>query len=318
MPPTKSSEKIRDVPHSVEGGTLDDFWARMQARVWRPPVDRQAVRERLLALTPLLRQHLRESRQLATEWSPLGIEVKPVKMRARGLCSASGRVVYVNSDDRYELQRFTIAHEVGHLLLSGPAPRRRPLSPQDEEFLCEEFAGRLLIDQAILASELTPLGGAPDPESLLRLCGRFRVNIRPMQIAVGEHLADSPYAVLLARRRGHWRRPAELAFRVDSLSGARHSYLPRHQRLASLGLTALDASAERARHGTVCEGSDPSVRVGLRGLDAEQSSATTRGAVGWRAIVQGNNSPFLLAVLDLRLLPRAPWRTRERAEHLRL
>jgi len=304
MPQTKSEKAQLDL---LERRSPEELWHELRAKVWWDPGNRHEIVRRLLHLADTLRPQLVDSRNLIDEWLGLGIEVKPVKMKARGLCSGrdGSRTVFVNLDDPYEIQRFTIAHEVAHLLLANEQLRRMPFSPQAEESLCERFASRLLIDRCKLDEVVRQEEGPPHPEELLRLCGRLRINVRPLQIAMGEVLADTPYCVLLARYRGHWRRCHEIAFRTESITGARHTYLPRHQRLVSIGLAQLAQEAEEADHGALLEGSDPSVSIGLRGLDKGRSSSTVRGRVGWRATVQGKKTPFLLAVLDLSALDLA-------------
>jgi len=306
MPQTRSEKTLVSRAGGQPRRSPESLWSELRAEIWKSPADRREIASRLLRLTGVIRPWLVDSRVLAEEWAGLGIEVRSVRMRARGLCSGGegSRVVFVNAGDPYEVQRFTVAHEVAHMLLVNQRVRRMPFSPREEESLCERFAGRLLIDREVLGGALSEAGGPPHPERLLRLCGRLRVNVRPLQIAAGEELADSPYCVLLARYRGHWRRPQELAFRVESVAGARHAYLPQHQRLVSIGLTQLAGQAEEADHGALLEGSDREVAIGLRGLSSERTSSTAWGRIGWRATVQGKKAPFLLAVLDLSALTR--------------
>lgn len=307
MPQTRSEKALVDRIGQRAPRSLEKLWGELRAEIWRDPAGRREIASRLQRLAGAIRPRLADSRNLADEWAGLGIEVRPVKMRARGLCSGyeGSRVVFVNANDPYEIQRFTVAHEVAHLLLTNERLRRMPFSPREEESFCERFASQLLIDRDVLSGTLRKADGPPHPEELLRLCGRLRVNVRPLQIAAGEILAGTPYCVLLARLRGHWRRPQEIAFRVESIAGSRHTYLPRHQRLSSVGLARLAQAAERADHGAVVEGSDLSVGIGLRGLGPSHSSSTAWGRVGWRATVRGREAPFLLAVLDLSALGSA-------------
>jgi len=224
-------------------------------------------------------------------------------MRGRGICSTKSgrRVIHVNKEDSRELQRFTVGHEVAHLLLAAPDHRPRPLSPAEEESLCEEFAAELLIEAAVLDRRLDALSGPPGPEDVLRLCGHFRVNVRPMLFAVGRRLTNSPHSLLLARWRGHPRRPEELAFRVETSSGRRHVYFPPDQRLLSLGLRRLASEAEDAPHGALLEGADEAVQIGFRGLSGERSSRTVEAPVRWQASRQGQKTPYLLVRIDFPL-----------------
>jgi len=281
-------------------------WSDVGSTIWQDPVEFTAIRARLLALADQFRTHLVESRSLRSEWARLGIDVREVAMRGRGICSAgsSSRVVYVNKDDRHELRRFTVAHELAHLLLATSEQRRKPFAPFQEEELCEQFACALLIERAALQGKLDALGAPPGPRELLELCGQFRVNIRPILYAVGEELADTAYRLLLARWRGHRRRPEELAFRVEASAGSRHVFFPRDQRLLSLGLRDLADRAQRAPHAMLLAGLDTDVTIALRNLSGEQSSATKHGLVAWQAVRLGHDTPLLLTVLDLKdMLP---------------
>jgi hypothetical protein len=279
---------------------LDEDWGALQAELWGDPRDRDTLRERLLDLARRLRERLVETSDLPSEWEALGIDVREAAIRGRGICSTGGgrRVVRVNRDDPRPLQRFTVGHELGHLLLTSPDLRPSPISPRDEEQICEEFSAALLIDEDVLDIRLDSIGYPPEAEDVLRLCGQFRVNVRPMLFAVGKRLLDSPHCFLMARRQGHPLRPHEVAFRVIAARGRRHIYFPPNQRLTSLGLRQLAGAAEQAPHGASLEGFDPTVRIGLRGLDRARSSDTVVAPVAWRGVRRGLDAPFLLARLD--------------------
>jgi hypothetical protein len=297
----KETELLERHDVAGNGALYRDSWTDLRASMWREPLDRATLPARLLDLTDDIRDRLIAVRPLEKEWAPLGVEVKQVAMRGRGICSTASesRVIYVNREDPYALQRFTVAHELAHLLLAKPGDRSKSLAPWEEEALCEQFASKLLIERDALDRELAALAHPLGPEDLLRLCGRFRVNVRPMIIAVGEFLAGTPNCLLLARRRGHWRRPDELGFRVNGLAGSRHIFFPPDQRLASLGLRELAHQAERAPHGSCLSGVDAEVEIGLRGLPGKRSSTTIRGPVRWRACRLGRDAPLVLAVMDL-------------------
>lgn len=241
-----------------------------------------------------------DERPLAREWAPLGVQVKPVSMAGHGSCSPMGRTrtIYVNRKDHHELQRFTVAHELGHLLLMDAESRRR-LHPKAQEKLCDSFASALLIPRNRLSAALQETGLPPSPADLIRLCGRFRVNVRPMFFAIGELLEDGSDFLVFARYRGHRLRPEELAFHVEATTGARHAYFPPEQRLASLGLSNLVVASENAAHGDSIAGADSAVILGLRGLDANNTSDSVKGPVVWRAFRAGKEAPYVLAIIDL-------------------
>lgn len=221
-------------------------------------------------------------------------------MTGRGSCSTAGhaRTIYVNREDGYELQRFTVAHEIGHLLLLDSGPKRR-LHPLIQEKLCDAFASAILIPPRQLDVALDEYGLPPTPADLVRLCGRFRVNVRPMLFAIGERLEESSSFLLLARHCGHRLRPWERAFRVIATAGAVHAYFPPEQRLVSLGLHLLAERGEHAAHGESFEGNDSSVTLGLRRLPGEASSDSVEGPVAWQGFRAGKRIPYIVAVMDL-------------------
>jgi hypothetical protein len=253
----------------------------------------------LLPITEEIRSQLIPTRQLVEEWEPLEIDLRLVPMTARGSAHQSdgAKVVFINASDPHELQRFTMAHEVAHLLLTPPDLERDVLHPTAEEELCETFASELLMPKHSISLQLRD--GPPTPEDVLRLCGEYRVNVRPMIRALGKHLASNVH-LLLARWRGHPRRLEAVAFRVDASAGDRRIFFPRDQRLSTVGLANLAQEGARAAHGECAEGSDEGVVIELRGLDAEPPSMSVPGRVSWEMVRQGKETPYLLAVLDLK------------------
>ena len=313
MPPVDSTTKASrpdstTAPALPEQGSPLEDWAGLRASLQvERRLELKQLEERLLALVDPLREHLVSDRSLSAEWGPLGVEVREVSMLGRGSCSSDpdSRTIFVNCDDKPALQRFTIAHELAHLLLSGGAADAAGLRPREEERLCDRFASAILIPQSELDDALQSLGRPLGPEDLVRLCGRFRVNVRPVMFAVGARLEDTDSFLLLARLRGHRRRPEELAFRVVATAGRRHAFMPREQRIASLGLVNLAAAAAEADHGALLCGRDSRAAIGLRGLPGERSSDTVVGAVDWKAFKLGLEAPYALAIIDLgSVLPR--------------
>ena len=278
---------------------FDVVWNSWRLLLWRDPLRRAAIEERLLALVPEIRERLGDARSLGDEWRKVGIDVRAVAMTARGSCSATAvaRTVFVNASDPLELQRYTVAHELAHLLLVPPNGELHLLGRHEEEALCERFACRLLIPAKDVSAQLT--AGEPTPDDVLRLCGKLRLNVGPVVRAVGEQAGSERHHLLFARWRGHPRRPHDRAFRVETAAGNSHVFVPYGQRLSSIGLVELAAKADAAGHGDWLEGADTNVRVHLRGLAGERSSAVAHGPVAWRARRQGVVNPFIVAVLDL-------------------
>lgn len=272
--------------------------------MWQSPVDGDALAARLLALAPRIRARLRPTPSLAEEWAPIGIEVADVTMSARGSCSpASGsRAIFVNANDRLPLQRFTVAHELGHLILAPPRSSMRVLDPDAEESLCDRFARMLLFPPECVPAAVR---AAPTPEAILRLCGLHRLNVRPVLRAVGEVLSAGRHHLLLARWSGHRMRPYARDFRIADAAGNPHVFIPFGERLVSAGLATLASQARHADHLDRFAGSDEDVVVRLRNLPGERSSDVRRGPVRWQAQLNGRADPLVIVVLDLvDVLPR--------------
>jgi len=284
-------------PHPMPPVRSD--WDAWRGQLWRPPIRREELGLRLRALAPLIRARLRSERSLSEEWAPVGVEVAHVAMAARGSFSprSGSRAIFVNAHDAHPLQRFTVAHELAHLLLAAPQRNVHVLEPDEEESLCDDFARTLLVP---LESIPEHVRAYPTPDEIVRLCGRLRVNVRPVLRQVGDVLGRSRHHLLLARWRGHRRRPAERDFRIEDAAGNPHVFLPFDERLLSTGLATLAARARDAQHGETFEGVDDDVVVRLRGLQGSRSSAVSYGRVRWRAQRQGRDRPpYVLVVLDL-------------------
>lgn len=280
----------------------DEDWVELRSRLPRDEFDRAKLDEWLMGLAKPLGRRLTRIGSLPDEWVSLGVDVRTVSMSGHGSCSVAGdsRIIYVNRDDEPPLQRFTVAHELAHLLLGGRlAAEGGAAGVWHEEQLCNRFASAILIPADELSAGLEACGMPPGPDDILRLCGQFRVNVRPVLFAVGERIKDSTTFLLLARFRGHWQRPAEMAFRVEAAAGARHAFFPRGQRLVSLGLEHLVAATERASHRDLFAGVDANAVLGLRGLSGKRSSDTISGPIAWRACRVGHEAPYVVAVLDL-------------------
>ena len=280
----------------------DEDWVELRSQLPGDEIDRAGLDDWLMGLAEPLGRRLARIGSLPDEWVPLGVDVRTVSMSGHGSCSVAGdsRIIYVNRKDELPLQRFTVAHELAHLLLGGRlAAEGGAAGVWQEERLCDRFASAILIPAEELSAGLEACGVPPGPDDILRFCGQFRVNVRPVVFAVGERLKDSTTFLLLARFRGHWQRPAELAFRVEATAGARHAFFPHGQRLVSLGLDHLVAAAERASHKDLFAGVDPNAVLGLRGLSGKRSSDTVSGPIAWRACRLGHDTPYVVAVLDL-------------------
>jgi uncharacterized protein DUF955 len=204
------------------------------------------LRRLLFSQADALADALDSARAGHREWLPLGVRVQPKRMFSSGACLDMGtyRVVYVRAEDEYRRQRFTIAHEVAHLLLTEVhSAGRVTLSRSTEERLCDAFAAALLVPPSRLESALSGLTW-DDPDDLLLLCRKFSVGIQPMLISLAQKWPNSGLMLLVAQRMGHPLRPGEIASRVLGHAGLEPLFIPRDQRLRSLSFTELASWAD--------------------------------------------------------------------------
>jgi Zn-dependent peptidase ImmA (M78 family) len=239
-------------------------------------------------------------------WEAAGIRVEARPMRARGRCDTSRPgtpVVVVRSTDNRYAQGFTVAHELAHLLLDQlPVERRGELGYRSVEDLCDQFAQNVIVPPARLSVELDPAAGAPAPAEVLRMCGLFEANPSVMLRALERQLCLRDETYLLARLRGHYRRPAEVGFRVDTTAGNKRLFWPRHTRVAKLGLTKLACDGEQAPHGAHLTGRETRAVIPLARLDRSTEDNAMAGPLSWQAVRQGKSGAYLLALLDIREL----------------
>ena len=98
-----------------------------------------------------------------------------LREKTDGFCAVTENHVYIFYDSSLAVgrQRFTVAHEIGHLILGHVGPgtatveNREPTGAErEEELQANQFAARLLSPACVL-HEL----GATEPEEIRRLCG---------------------------------------------------------------------------------------------------------------------------------------------------
>lgn len=99
----------------------------------------------------------------------------PLTKRTDGFCTVTDHHVYIFFDSSLPVgrQRFTVAHEIGHLLLGhvgqgrATVENREPTgSEREEERQANQFAARLLAPACVL-HEI----GATTPERIQQICG---------------------------------------------------------------------------------------------------------------------------------------------------
>lgn len=97
-------------------------------------------------------------------------------------------VVKLNSDSSFVRKRFTLAHEIGHLLLETvPAFRSTRRTDAALERTCDLIAAELLMPTAE-SSEFVRGLGPPSPEKLREIASRFTVSLQTAAIRVRDGL----------------------------------------------------------------------------------------------------------------------------------
>lgn len=103
---------------------------------------------------------------------------------------------------------FTVAHEIGHYAIRRALSGFFPVSQfgnddPEEEFLCDVFAGELLMPTAIIAKDLTESGFAPD--TLLDLTHKYQVSLRSLLCRTTNWARGSLVSAIWTERNGNYR-----------------------------------------------------------------------------------------------------------------
>lgn len=220
-----------------------------------------------------------------SNWQRLGVSVvnRPMVNSGGAKVRDGVRRIFVSSSDSEARQRFTVAHEIAHLLLAD-VRREQKVSPDIEEVLCNQFAGEFLIPKDLLSKAVKRWGTLRLTLSRLEeLCRSFAVNYQPMIIALrrADLLPDD--LCLFARMTGHSKRQDEVEYRVDFGFRHRFFYVPAEKRLQSLGLKELADWAEIASPGEIGSGWIPDLQLSLSRKGGGYGQA--EGEVTWEAKV---------------------------------
>jgi len=97
------------------------------------------------------------------------------------------RVIKLKASSTFVRKRFTLAHEIGHLLLGKPGLRSSCGEDRDLERACDTIASELLMP----ANEAVPFVkqlGRPSPEKLTAVASRFQVSLQAAAFRVHRDL----------------------------------------------------------------------------------------------------------------------------------
>jgi len=278
---------------------LSDYWSGWRTRAANAPSHRVAAV--LLAEASHLRHELDTRGAPARLLDRLGISVQEVSGFGSPGASASGPAgsrVWLRKEDDVRRRRFTVCHELAHLLLKA-ADWEAALPVPALERLCDDFASALLVDPAELKKRVR---GRFDwtPSAVLSLCKERRTSLTPVVIALQRAVPDSGVAVVMTSLRPNPRTGDDRAYRVDAAAAGK-LFIPRNRRLSSVGLLALANWCDGPARGEA-SGEDVEVHLAMRRRTIGESAEAT-GPVEWRAtrLTQG-----VLVVLDTSRLTRHP------------
>jgi Zn-dependent peptidase ImmA (M78 family) len=241
--------------------------------------DRRTATRTLREISTEVADALEDHPSLASEWAPIGLEIECKPLAASGLCVRGTRRIVVRSRDSAPRKRYTVAHELAHLLLAHAAESAGlRFGCHEEERLCERFAGEVLVPRELLTEYLQTHPPAPSLEWLSDAADHFGVSLSAVTIALGELRWDGSAAYLLARNVGHPKRPDQKDLRIASAAAPDHLWLPRHKRLRSLGWGALVDWAAGKEPGAMRRDQDAQVVF-------PAGPAAPRGTAGWKGVV---------------------------------
>jgi len=246
------------------------------------------LRSRLFETGRYLSRALPRGSVARAQWFSLGIKVLGSSdLTSDGGCMyrPKNSIVLVKSDNNYARQRFTTAHEMGHLLLGRVRDAGRiSLSSTDEERLCDEFASALLLPREEVRNFLGEAGSLSSPAAVLDIAHHFGVNVRPVGIALAQIWSDERRLLLVAELKGHQLRPSEVDYRVAVSAGRPYKYIPSGKRLRSLGLVEL---ADWAQHGNANargRGKSMQARIPFWAPEGRRRTGFIVGEVTWDAM----------------------------------
>lgn len=212
-------------------------------------------------------------------------------------------------------RRFTLAHELAHVLLNTTDHRSLVLNGETEENLCELFARRALAPPAMVHEYLSSAGFPAGLSDVDRFADRFRISLRASLVVLDEVFPSHwPVAFTAASWREHPRGDGVMGMRIDVFAADGRFFLPIDCRLSTLGYQSLEAWSLDGEVGVESGGRDTGLEL----------RSWRRGVPGWvgdgdwtarRHFAPGSNAEAdergVLCRLDVSgLSPRAPKRRR--------
>jgi hypothetical protein len=209
------------------------------------------------------------------------------------------RLIYVRQGDSRLRQKFTVAHEIGHLLLDAVHHcSSLVLCHASEERLCDDFAAHLLIPPSKLAKVVASVDWA-DPRETARLASHFQVNFQALMISLARYCELPGTLVMIATSS---RVVSDVGcHRILAAFGGDDLFVPRNKRLGTMGLRNLEAWANKAEGGELGNGNDIMTGKTWR-AGGNPRSGTVAGSIRWRAYKLCNG--LAIAHADVAMLQR--------------
>jgi len=197
----------------------------------------------------------------------LGVrEIIPIGFTSTDACLLPGRnghTILIKRTASERRRRFSIAHELGHILLRARSTKFRGGNREraaQEERLCDEIAAELLMPEALFRREM--MGVKPSVEAICDLAKRFDTAIEPAAIRFGK-LGGNSVQVVCWQRQAH-------SLTAKWVSGAR--FVPYRSARSIWDMTSGPVQAYHGADDVITTyeeaGSDPSMICESAGFDS--------------------------------------------------
>jgi len=192
----------------------------------------------------------------------LGMDIASIPGRG-ALAARRGGSFFVGLGSRGGRERrFTLAHELAHVLLNSDDERMLVIDGETEEDLCELFARRALAPPLLVRDYLRGAGFPVSLADVDRFADRFRLSLRASLVVLDEVFpARSPVAFAAASWREHPRGDGVMGMRIDVFAADRRFFLPIDCRLSTLGYHSLEAWSLDGEVGVESRGHDTDLEL---------------------------------------------------------
>lgn len=200
-------------------------------------------------------------RSLEREWRQLGVNVIRTKLAASGGCVMRDGFadIYVNEDEPVQRNRYTVAHEFGHLLMDVDNKAKEfGIEGRAEESLCDKFASRVVIGRGHLRKCVAGKNRF-GPLDFLELCSSFNVSLAAMASALVDVWRPS-WGLLLVGRHDN---EDSCEYRVSAAVHSRPWFVPKDVKFSKLGMEQLSARMRDQSAGQNSRGSISNVTIVL-------------------------------------------------------